>query len=398
MNTREIFLRILNFQDSPRTLNWEFGYWGGTVKRWYQEGLPMKYGLSKEVNYGEGVGGPACYWPVISWNEDMIQDRDVSDFFNFDIGTELIPFNYWIYPKYKTHVLREDDLHMELIDKDGIKKRIYKDDSSMPQFLDWPVKNKEDWERVKKERFDFVFNERLKGDLRELKKRYAKRNTPLGLLSAPVGFFGSLRFLMGEVDLFFAYYDQPVLLKEIINFLADFWIDLAIELLKHFEVDVVFFWEDMAGKNGSLINPSLFREFMTPAYKRVISALRERGLTNFVVDTDGYVTDLIPLFLECGMTGMYPFEVQAGNNIVKIRKQYPKLQMLGGFDKNLLLAGREDIINSVNDLGGLIKSGGYIPHADHFIPPNVSWQNFKIYREELKSKIFETQVIGSKAS
>jgi len=39
--------------------------------------------------------------------------------------------------------------------------------------------------------------------------------------------------------------------------LADFWIDRSSELLAHFEVDAVFFWEDMSGKNGQLISPTV---------------------------------------------------------------------------------------------------------------------------------------------
>ena len=29
----------------------------------------------------------------------------------------------------------------------------------------------------------------------------------------------------------------------------------------------------------------------------------------------------------------------------------------------------------------LISEGGYIPHCDHLVPPNSSWENFKYYRE-----------------
>ena len=29
-NTRELFLDVIEFNTAPRTLNWEFGYWGGT--------------------------------------------------------------------------------------------------------------------------------------------------------------------------------------------------------------------------------------------------------------------------------------------------------------------------------------------------------------------------------
>jgi hypothetical protein len=50
---------------------------------------------------------------------------------------------------------------------------------------------------------------------------------PVGLLGNPVGFFASLRFLMGEVNLFLAGYDQPHLLRDMIWYLCDLWLALA---------------------------------------------------------------------------------------------------------------------------------------------------------------------------
>ena len=40
----------------------------------------------------------------------------------------------------------------------------------------------------------------------------------------------------------------------------------------------------------------------------------------------------------------------------------------------------------------LISSGGYIPYGDHCIPPNVSWDNFKYYREKLNKIIDNTEI------
>ena len=42
MNSRERFLEVMSFNPNVRACKWEFGYWGGTVNRWYQEGLPEK--------------------------------------------------------------------------------------------------------------------------------------------------------------------------------------------------------------------------------------------------------------------------------------------------------------------------------------------------------------------
>jgi hypothetical protein len=344
MNARERFLEILNFNTGIRTLDWEFGYWGGALNRWYDEGLEKIDGLGREVTYGEGVCGPGLHWPEPSFSGDILRDKDVYKYFNFDEGIDLIPYNYWIYPKYEKRIIHEDDYKIELLDIDGIKKIINKDDSSIPFYLEWPVKNIKEWERFKEERLNVnTIKQRFVGKKNSFLEKAKKRTFPLGLLSDPVGFFGSLRFLLGEVNLFLSYYDNPELIKSISSYLCDFWIQICEELLEMIDFDCVFFWEDMSGKQGSLISPKTFREFMSPYYKRMINFLKNKGFKHFVVDTDGNISELLPLFLEVGITGMYPFEIQAKNDILKIRKKYPELMMFGGIDKNELAKDKKSI-------------------------------------------------------
>lgn len=52
INARELFLKIMNFEPCSRTLDWEFGYWGGALNRLYSEGMPKVKGLPMKPNYG----------------------------------------------------------------------------------------------------------------------------------------------------------------------------------------------------------------------------------------------------------------------------------------------------------------------------------------------------------
>jgi hypothetical protein len=389
MNSRERFIEVLNFNTGVRTLDWEFGYWGGTLNRWYSEGLEKVYGLKRQVSYGEGVCGPGLHWPMPSFSEDILKDKDVCACFGFDEGVALIPYNYWIYPKYEKIIIHEDDHKKELVDIDGIRKIVKKDDSSIPFFMEWPVKNMKEWDGFKEDRLNVnTIQQRFSGVGAEISEKLKSRTCPLGLLGDPVGFFGSLRFLLGEVNLFMFYYDDPKLIKSIASYLCDFWIQICEELLGMIDVDCVFFWEDMSGKQGSLISPKTFREFMSPYYKRMIGFLENKGLKHFIVDTDGNVEELIPLFLETGITGMYPFEIQAQNDILEIRSKYPELQMFGGIDKNELTKDNKAIDAEVKKIDGMLNFGGYIPYADHLVPPNVSWENYVYYRNQVKKIIF----------
>lgn len=397
--TRDLFLNIMDLGECERTLNWEFGYWGGALTRWYEEGLPKVKGLPREVGYGESIHGPGLSVGSPSYGGDFpIVDVDVSSYFDFDEGFASAPYNYWIYPHYEPEKISEDDEHIELYDIDGIRKRVFKNSSSMPFWIEWPVKTRKDWEKMKEERFRLdSIDSRYAGDRDKFIHNAKNRTYPLCLLDAPAGFFGSVRFLVGEKDLFLLYYDDPKLIHDILSHLCSLWIEMAEELTAKVTYDIACFWEDMSGKHGSLISPAMFREFMTPNYRRIVDYLRTKKIKYFLVDTDGEVSELIPLFLEAGINVMYPFEQQAGNDLLEIRRKHPQLRMLGGFDKNTLYKGRKEIDNELEKMPLMIRQGGYIPYADHLIPANSTWDNFEYYRERLKDIIDTTPVRGTAA-
>jgi uroporphyrinogen decarboxylase len=136
-----------------------------------------------------------------------------------------------------------------------------------------------------------------------------------------------------------------------------------------------------------MISEDTFREFMMPYYKQVTDFLKGKGVNIILVDTDGRCEDLIPLFLESGITGLYPMEVSAGMDVLKARKDFPQLQMMGGIPKYDMALGPRRIDEFLEPVAVLLESGGFVPHGDHCISPGVSWENFKYYREKLNDII-----------
>lgn len=358
--------------------------------------MTKKYGLKRDVKIGESVCGPGLHYPILGVNSaDQLPevDKDVYNYFNFDDGIIAFPINPWIYPKTEVIVLEEDNNKKKIIDEEGITKIIKKDGSSMPHWIDWPVKDLKSWEQFKEERFQISYEKRLSKNFKDYEKKIKEGKNPLILFGEPVGYYGSIRYLVGEMNLLYMYHDNPELIKNIFSFLTDFWINLAEEILSKYDIEVVDFWEDMSGKNGSLISPETFKEFMSPYYKRLIGFLKTKGIKHFNVDTDGNVDTLIPLFLEVGITGMLPFERQAKNDLIKIRKKYPNLNIFGGFDKNVLAKDKKEIDIELMNIREMIKPGGYIPYCDHLVPPNVPWENYKYFRNKLIDIIYSTKVL-----
>ncbi len=386
MTVREKFLDTMEFDLSTSPPFWEMGYWGITINRWYKEGmLEFKGNIPKDRLPGKGVQGTPVVGPLSGQGENYTESDTM---INLDEKSKPFPGNFWIFPEFERRVLEKQENREIIIDEMGIKQKI-SSEGSIPEFYEWPVKNREHWEKFKDERLNPKTSGRYPKNLDEVIEKFKTRDYPLHL-GGWIGFFGSLRYLMGEVRLMTGYYDDPGLIKDIINYLVDFWMELWSPILSRIEIDWVCMWEDMCYKTGPLVSPDTFREFMLPAYKKFTSFLKNYGVRNIIMDTDGNCWKLIPLFLEGGITGLLPMEVAAGMNIIEVRKEFPKLQIMGGIDKRALIKGKKAIDRELESKVPLmLKKGGYIPHADHLIPPDVSLKNFLYYRSRLNKIINE---------
>jgi uroporphyrinogen decarboxylase len=380
MTDKERFLTIMNFEKPDRMLAWEQGFWGGTIERWYREGLPEKEGVTGNPAYGDTVRGPAT--PVAPGDKTC---PDIYAAADLDKPSWKVPVNLYLYPEFDEEVIEEEDDRRVIRDEYGIVKRISDKKDSIPYFLSWPVKSMEDFEALAEERLDPNTPGRFPDDWERQVERLNSYDGVVAIGGYPCGFFGAPRYLMGEVALLIGFLDSPELVHRIIDHLADLWTAVYDRVLSRINVDCIHIWEDMSFKNGPLISPELFAEFLVPAYKRVTDVARSHGVNVVLVDTDGDCTKLIPGFLEGGVTGLYPFEVQAGMDVKAVREAFPGLQILGGINKREIAKGRESIDRELEKrIPGMVKTGGYIPMFDHQVPPDVSWEDYLYYRQRVR--------------
>jgi len=254
--------------------------------------------------------------------------------------------------------------------------------------MKWPITDRESWEVIKAERVNTNnLKDRFPPNWDKLVEKYKQRDYPLALGGYPLGIFGTLVHLIGYEKLFFYYYDQGELVKDILNTFTDVWIALWEEVLAQIDVDCVHIWEDVSTGTASMVSPATFKEFMTPYYKKLTGFLKGKGVDIILLDTDGDCNELIPLFMEAGITGLYPMEASAGMDVLAARKKYPELQIMGGIPKSRIPLGRQQIDKLLEPVGQLLKYGGYIPYGDHLIPPEVPWEDFCYYREKLNEMI-----------
>jgi uroporphyrinogen decarboxylase len=381
VNTRERFLATMDFQSVDRVPLWEEGYWAATIRRWRCEGLP---GRQTPADDEGQTNVTAEAWPSEpSWRA---RDQDVCEELGFDKGMQRIPLNCHFSPGFETRILEQEGDVITYRDGMGNICRTKKDRSSGAVIVKPVVQTREDWEQIKAERLQKTLDGRLPANWHEQRSQLRDRDFPLCAFGlAPYGgLYWVPRTLMGEERLWYSYYDQPDLVKDIVGYLVDFWVALYDQILSQIDVDCAMWTEDLGYNAGPFIAPATFREFLLPGYKKITGMLRDHGVRNIIVDSDGNNWRLIPLFIEAGVTGLWPMEVAANMDVWEVRKAFPRLQILGGVDKRAVAAGKEAIDHELEcKVRPTLKSGGYIPCVDHLVPPDVSWENFVYYRRRL---------------
>jgi len=284
---------------------------------------------------------------------------------------------FW--PPFEEEVLSEDENSRVVRNGCGIVCRNLKDNSSMPQFLDFPVKTRDDWEQMKW-RLDPDTPQRYP-DWEELKKQYEGRDYVLQMTIC--GAYGLPRNLFGEADLALMYYDDPKLIHDILRVWLRLYKGMFSNTFPHVKPDFVFIWEDMAYKNGPLISPRMVEEFMLPYHTELIEHIKKLGVETVLVDSDGDIRLLIDIFLKAGANAIFPFEAAANMDPVATREKYGDSFLIwGGIDKRELSKDFASIEREVmKKVPKLMEVGGYIPSLDHACPPDISFENYKFYNK-----------------
>ena len=357
MSGRERFLKIARGELTgelflPFNLNYSW-FMDETLERWRHEGLPA--------------------------------DADPLEFFGLDRVAFTGGKPYTPIPAFEQVILAEDAETRVVRDEIGITKRVWKSHESpkMPQWIEFPIKSRGDWEAFKK-RLDPRSPARWPRDWGRLEAELAARDYPLGL--GPGSFFGhTLQRWVGTENLCLLFYDDPSLVHDMLDHLEWFFLELVRGYVEHVQFDFASFGEDIAYKGHSFVSPRLFKEFFQPRYFRICEVLRGHGVDVVFVDSDGFIDELIPLWLEVGINGFSPLEVAAGEDALALKRRYGRdIVLAGNVDKRALAKGEAAIDREVVKARALLDQGGYFPAVDHSVPPDVPLEGFQYLLRSLR--------------
>lgn len=346
-------------------------------------------------------------WPetLEVWKTQGYRGESLDEFFGLDRLLRVDPW-YGPVPPFEHEVVEEDETTITYINHEGILMREFKQHqhSSMPQFIRFPVENEEQYDKFAKQRLQLSVPMRLDKQWHEEIRMGGRLQQDVGKADGSArpaaesgmeiwprlcwadrwgGFFGSLRNLLGVENACCAFYEQPKLVERIMEERANSIIEISAEVMKYTMFETFWFWEDMAYNRGPLVGPELFGKYAGKQYRRVCDWLRSKGVRHIGLDSDGDVWKLIDVWVDNGINVLWPFEVQAGMDVLQVRRNYPDLVIMGGISKKEIGHGGAAMRAEVDRVIPLIAKGGFIPELDHSIPPDVSWPAFCEYIEYL---------------
>jgi len=364
MDERQRFIAAMCF-DQPDKIPLEPGWpRESTLYAWRQQGLP------------EGVD----WWPYLLGMLDIPVEA-----FNLpcDLGVD-----FKMVPAFAEKVLEHRQGHFIVQDWMGAIVEISDTydytylrtarDFVTRKWHRFPVQDRRDWVEKIRWRYDPAGLGRFPPDFTARCRSLQDRTRVLRMdVNGP---FWQLREWCGLEGLCVLMLEQPAFVLEMVEFWTDFLLQMLDQVLGHLTPDHVQVSEDMAYKLHAMISPAMIRRFLLPAWEQWIAALKRAGCPVVTIDSDGYIGELIPLWIEAGFAGTWPVEVAAGNDLAEYRQIYGRQMAYGGgVDKRALAAGGKVMQQELRRLEPVIQSGGYIPGCDHGVPPDISWPNYVEY-------------------
>jgi len=166
------------------------------------------------------------------------------------------------------------------------------------------------------------------------------------------GIFEQVHYLMEIQEALVAFYEEPELMHELVDYITEYELKLAEGICKYGKPDALFHHDDWGSHISSFLSPEMFDEFFTPAYKKVYGYYKEHGVQLIVHHSDSYAANLVPAMIEMGID---IFQGCVTTNNVKdlIEKYGGQISFMGDLDNGQLDKEgwtKEEIVKAVENV------------------------------------------------
>jgi len=274
-------------------------------------------------------------------------------------------------PGIKTETWIEGEFEYIRSETGALTRQVINNDItySMPDFIEFDVRDRASWEK-----FRDLSTPRAKADLEQQADRLDNRTRPAAVSAGST--WGRVRSWMGPERALLAIYDEPDLLREMIEWQTWLFDEFTVPVIERYRPEVITMWEDFAYNHGMMISPRAFREFCAPHYRHVAEVARACGAELLIVDTDGKVDEYVLLLEEVGFNGCWPMEQVCGNDLLAYRRRQGRFIFAGGIEKEICNTGNAHRIKPelIPKVPQMLQTGGYFPMFDHALQTEVGFE------------------------
>ncbi|MHB1007106.1 MAG: uroporphyrinogen decarboxylase family protein [Chloroflexota bacterium] len=359
MDSVERILRTIDHKE-PDRIAMHDQFWPSTIERWHAEGLPANVPSIEP-------------WSKEAYERTWLStDMTPSDYF----GLDIVKIRPDISPRFPTELI--DDGGNVLLERTpyGTLRRQIRQRSSTPEVVEWSIKSRDDWDRIK---------QRLEPDPTRInwaaaRMLYdsARKKGQFVVFDAHIGFAQFLEYIRSDELLMLMAMD-PEWFKEMLAVHADLVVGMAqIMWDGGLHYDGGYLACDLGYRNTTFFSPLMYRQLQFPYDKQVFRYFRDKGMP-VTLHSDGRVKGFIPQFLEAGISVLNPIETKAGMDLIELKREYGRdLSFMGGIDARAIADPNPSVVEDEikRKFAVAMDGGGYIYHSDHSIPDNTSLQQY----------------------
>jgi len=160
------------------------------------------------------------------------------------------------------------------------------------------------------------------------------------IFGSHIGPFTAGYMAMGLERFFIKLIEDPKFIRKLLDDRTAWCIAMFMEAERQ-GVDVAILGEDAGTKSGPMISTDMWREFIFPHHRRIVTELE----IPVIWHSDGNFSSFLPMAVEAGFVGIHSLEPDADMDLVRIKQDYgDKLALVGNVDTQVLFGSDLDAV------------------------------------------------------
>lgn len=214
-------------------------------------------------------------------------------------------------------------------------------------------------------------------DIREVREAIDEAGDEIAVFGSVRGTFGFLFIMLGLENLSIALYDEPELLKRVIEAADAYWTKLGQKLIEA-GCTALYVANDLGMNQQTLISTAHLREFFFPSMRRQIAAWKRAG-GRVLLHSCGYVGSVLEDLADMGIDALNNIQVRAGMDLADVKRRIgDRVTLVGNVDATGIMCQSDQgqiaqAIQKVVETAG--RDGALIIATDHSFHEGIPSEN-----------------------